>query len=111
MSSARFPLRDFTRCRGAVGAVQVYLDIIIVHIFKKHCYTDHSVSDAPPSRGVEMCVGRVAGVLEDGGGVDVEVLAAEHQAGPAPALLRRLGNLHLALAWLTHYSSLQERLV
>ena len=56
------------------------------------------MSDAPPSRGVEMCVGRVAGVLEDGGGVDVEVLAAEHQAGPAPALLRRLGNLHLALA-------------
>ena len=94
-----------------MGAVQVYLDIIIVHIFKKHCYTDHSVGDAPPSRGVEMCVGRVAGVLEDGGGVDVEVLAAEHQAGPAPALLRRLGNLHLALAWITHYSSLQERLV
>ena len=77
-----------------------------VSSFKKHCYTDHSVGDAPPSRGVEMCVGRVAGVLEDGGGVDVEVLAAEHQAGPAPALLRRLGNLHLALAWITHYSSL-----
>ena len=58
-----------------------------------------------------MCVGRVAGVLEDGGGVDVEVLAAEHQAGPAAALLWRLRNLHLALAWLTHHSSLQERFV
>ena len=58
-----------------------------------------------------MCVGRVAGVLEDGGGVDVEVLAAEHQAGPASALLWRLRNLHLALAWLAHHSSLQERFV
>ena len=59
-----------------------------------------------------MWVGRVAGVLEDGGGVDVEVLAAEHQAGPAAALLCRcLRNLHLALAWLTHHSSLQERFV
>ena len=58
-----------------------------------------------------MCVGRVAGVLEDGGGVDIEVLAAEHQAGPAAALLWRLRNLHLALAWLTHHSSLQERFV
>ena len=59
-----------------------------------------------------MCVGRVAGVLEDGGGVDVEVLAAEHQAGPASALLWRLRNLHLALTWLlTHHPSLQERLV
>ena len=69
------------------------------------------MGDASPSWGVQMCVGRVAGVLEDGGGVDVEVFAAEHQAGPASALLWRLRNLHLALAWLAHHSSLQERIV
>ena len=69
--------------------------------------------DTSPSWSVKMCVGRVTGILEDGGGVDVEVLAAEHQAGSAPcSLLCRLCNLHLALACLlTHHTSFQERLV
>ena len=68
--------------------------------------------DTSSSWSVKMCVGRVARVLEHGGRVDVKVLAAEHQAGPAPALLWRLRNLHLALTrLLTHHPSLQERLV
>ena len=53
----------------------------------------------------------MARVLQHGGGVHIEVLAAEHQARPAPPLLWRLRNLHLALAWLAHHSSLQERFV
>ena len=68
--------------------------------------------DTSSSWSVKMCVGRVARVLQHGGRVDIEVLAAEHQAGPAPALLGRLRNLHLALSWLlTHHTSLRERLV
>ena len=72
---------------------------------------DQSMSDASSSWGMEMRVGGVTGVFEHRGGVDIEVLAAEHQARPAPPLLWRLRNLYLALAWLTHHSSLQERLV
>ena len=57
----------------------------------------------------------MARVLQHGGGVHVEVLAAEHQAGPTSPLvrrLRRLGDLHLALAGLAaNHASFQERLV
>ena len=56
----------------------------------------------------------MARVLQHGGGVHVEVLAAEHQAGPTSPLRRlwRLGDLHLALAGLAAYhTSFQERLM
>ena len=55
----------------------------------------------------------MARVLQHGGGVHVEVLAAEHQARPTSPLRRlwRLGDLHLALARLAHHASFQERLM
>ena len=56
----------------------------------------------------------MARVLQHGGGVHIEVLAAEHQARPTSPLGRlwRLGDLHLALAGLAaNHASFQERLV
>ena len=71
------------------------------------------MSDTSTSWRVEVGVGRMARVLQHGGGVHVEVLAAEHQAGPTSPLRRlwRLGDLHLALAGLANHASFQERLV
>ena len=71
------------------------------------------MSDTSPCGRVEVGVGGMARVLQHGGGVHVEVLAAEHQAGPTSPLRRlwRLCDLHLTLAGLAYHASFQERLV
>ena len=73
------------------------------------------MSNTSTSWRVEVGVGGMARVLQHGGGVHVEVLAAEHQARPTSPLVRRLwrlGDLHLALTGLAaNHASFQERLM